>query len=259
MTDFQPIVSKPRIMNHFNLRTVFGCITIASVVCTSADIAHGAIVSIGSVTGDQAVDLSGNEPGVQNVDAEGPLTDWLVFEPDGAGSLAIRDEKAGASNIGAITPPNIVGLSGPAQWTIFFTGDDSASGNSLGAPIQGTQSNNNVDPFTGTVSGLGTEGTFYIFAGEEFRSLALKVTISEAAGDTTTQVTGVGGGGVLFVVDYAEIVDPNATLEWSLSLEGAFGGFFQLYGVGLTAIPEPGTLSLLGVGGLCLFIRKRSR
>lgn len=177
---------------------------------------------------------------------------------DGDGtSVTVRD---GSPAIGAVTFTE-TGAAGGTTASAFtgFTFDGNATGNIAGS-ISGSEE---IFSMTFNDVGAGTNTlTFYMGASNTGRQI--DVDYSVAASDGNISDTGLLSGDLANNrVSYTLVfTTTDASADLTLNIGSAGGGTnaFELNGYTLTnvPVPEPGSLALVAMGGICLLRRRRS-
>lgn len=108
-------------------------------------------------------------------------------------------------------------------------------------------------PLTVDISGL-TPGETYLFQGYwEANNVNSVVTVGF---EETDSLTGISGNGMATLISY-EFTAGDDTLNVSLT-QTAGGDNPWLQGFSLQAVPEPGSMALIGLGGVMVLCRRRN-
>lgn len=188
------------------------------------------------------------------------FTDWRIWENNG-GSPAIADEKNyGASNIGNVTVSQGT-RDGGGGHDFSYTDADAADGSgatNFSSAIK-LASDHTVPVWASfSTSGLGTEGTLYVYSGGWASAQRLDVVL----GTDTTSVNRPYSGSSYsdwWEIEYSGVTNPLASLDVTLTTTSDWHDL-QLHAAAL-AVPEPSTCVLAAMGlfaiGLCAWRRRR--
>ena len=191
-------------------------------------------------------------------------TDWMAWNRVNNTTLEVW-EKKDATNISSVLTLGSAADYKSTDGNLKIAWDTSDEQNGTAAP--GGNFGFNLNPsnsITGTVTGIGTSGTFYLLGtgwdAKDNNDITVSITITDTVGgndtdssaawdvktDTRQQTTD-------WEIDYSGVQDPNATLTWTISAtkDLKFGA------VALDAVPEPGSIALLGLGTLLIARRRR--
>ena len=203
------------------------------------------------------------------------------FRIAGAGSLtafngtvydyAFYDTNADPSIPTTVGPEGLIGSlsdtagtdSKVALWTTSDPSSDPADVTNVGVRWQDNAT------FTVDISGLAS-GSVYVFNGSwQARSDWLEVamtgtgqaTVNSHSGGDTVFALSPATSGVLMNAKRVDFADASAydTLTFTLqeSTEGQNGYFAGVVVTNVTLVPEPGSLALLSLGGICVLRRRR--
>jgi hypothetical protein len=139
------------------------------------------------------------------------------------------------------------------------------------APVSGTQTAfgavNGVAPsedvFTITFNdlGLGTKTiTLYMSHTAINRTFRVDADLTDTGGndsDTLTSAAIGGTGGSLYFTYTVQVTSTDANADLALNVNSLSGSSGQFGFAGYTVVPEPGSLALLGLGGLLIARRRR--